>query len=155
MGHARTDVIGLFDFAWQRLRERMDGLGEDEWRWRPRPDDDRVTLRWRLAHIADLLSEERCARWLGRTPTMPETGEADLAVTTLVGPTAALAAMDAAYADWRAHLAALTDEEFAAPVGPAGGHHADATRCAFALHIVDELIHHGAEAALLRDLYPG
>jgi hypothetical protein len=34
-----------------------------------------------------------------------------------------------------------------------GGAFADSTRRAFALHILDELIHHGAEVALLRDLY--
>ena len=38
-------------------------------------------------------------------------------------------------------------------VGPVGGFYADATRVGFVLHEIDELIHHGAEIALLRDLY--
>lgn len=41
----------------------------------------------------------------------------------------------------------------AEPIGEIGGPFADSTRRAFALHILDELIHHGAEVALLRDLY--
>jgi hypothetical protein len=35
------------------------------------------------------------------------------------------------------------------------GYFADATRRSFVLHIADELIHHTAEAALLRDLFAG
>ena len=57
-------------------------------------------------------------------------------------------------ADWRAHLAALDDAALAAPVGCVGGPFAGSSRLAFALHVADEYIHHGAEAALLRDLYP-
>ncbi|GAA3431286.1 hypothetical protein [Kutzneria kofuensis] len=37
--------------------------------------------------------------------------------------------------------------------GSRGGFYASDTRRSFVLHILDELIHHGAEAALLRDLY--
>jgi hypothetical protein len=50
-------------------------------------------------------------------------------------------------------LAGCTDESLAAPIGPSAGFYADGSRRSFALHILDELIHHGAEAALLRDLY--
>jgi ankyrin repeat protein len=39
------------------------------------------------------------------------------------------------------------------PIGPVGGPYADSTRRAFVLHVLDELIHHGAEVATLRDLY--
>jgi hypothetical protein len=38
-------------------------------------------------------------------------------------------------------------------LGPIARGYADSTRMAFILHIIDELIHHGAEVALLRDLY--
>jgi len=50
-------------------------------------------------------------------------------------------------------LAATGDAVLAAPVGAPAGRYGDATRRSFALHIADELIHHTAEAALLRDLY--
>jgi len=45
------------------------------------------------------------------------------------------------------------DRGLAEPVGDLAGHYGDASRNSFALHILDELIHHGAGVALLRDLY--
>jgi hypothetical protein len=47
----------------------------------------------------------------------------------------------------------FTDDELAVPIGPMGGPYADASLGTLVLHIADELIHHGAEVALLRDLY--
>ena len=38
-------------------------------------------------------------------------------------------------------------------MGPIAGPFATSDRVAFVIHIMDELIHHGAEVALLRDLY--
>jgi hypothetical protein len=144
----RDDVLDLFDHAWRRFRARMEGLGDDEWAWRPTPDE-RLTLRWRLRHIAELLDEERNGPWLGlpAEPGPPREEAADAAC--------ALRNADAAYARWRGRLAALTDAALAEPVGPVAGPFAAATRGSFALHIADELIHHTAEAALLRDLYAG
>jgi hypothetical protein len=52
-------------------------------------------------------------------------------------------------------LGQTTQESLGEPIGPVGGQYGAATRRAFALHIVDELVHHTAEAALLRDLYAG
>lgn len=43
----------------------------------------------------------------------------------------------------------------AEPTGLAAGYFAGATGRSFVLHIADELIHHTAEAALLRDLFAG
>jgi DinB superfamily len=147
MASRRDDLLSLFDFVWQRLRTRMLGLTDDEWRWEPIADD-RVSLRWRLAHITALLTEDRTGPWLG-LPLSPFTvvkpGSAAEVLTTL----------DEAYAAWRVKLAATTEESLAEPMGEVAGPYRTDSRYAFALHIVDELIHHGAEAALLRDLYPG
>lgn len=147
MESRRDDILSLFDFVWQRLQTRMCGLTDDEWRWEP-VEDGRVSLRWRLAHITTLLTEDRTGPWLGlplsRT-VAPEPGSAAEALTTL----------DAAYAAWRAKLAETTDDSLAEPIGEIAGPYGTDSRYAFALHIVDELIHHGAEAALLRDLYSG
>ncbi len=41
----------------------------------------------------------------------------------------------------------------AAELGPAFGPWAESNKADSLLHVVDELIHHGAEVALLRDLY--
>ena len=152
MRSSRDDVLDLFDHVWQRFRRRMEGLGDEEWRWQP-TSDVRLTLRWRLAHVAEFLRAGRNGPWLGLAA-----GQAD----TDGGPAAeagsaadALAGADAAFARWRAQLAAVADESFARPVGAVGGDYGEATRCSFALHVADELIHHTAEAALLRDLYAG
>jgi hypothetical protein len=40
-------VIELFDYVFGRL----EGLTDEEWAWCPTPDD-RVSIRWRLEHIA-------------------------------------------------------------------------------------------------------
>ena len=148
MKSARDDLIELFDYVWQRFRDRMDGLSDEEWRWEPVPDD-RITLHWRLRHVAEFLREARNGPWLGLSA---EPDDRRPAVDSAAG---ALSDLDAAYARWRGQLAETTDESLARPVGPVGGAYRDATRRSFALHIVDELIHHTAEAALLRDLYAG
>jgi hypothetical protein len=142
---SRVDILELFDYCWQGFRTRMTGLTDEEWRWQPTADD-RVTLRWRLAHIADTLREERNARWLGVPPS-------EEPVLEVVDAATALAAVEAAYGQWRGHLASTTEESLAAPIGKTAGRYGDATRRSFALHIVDEFIHHTAEAALLRDRY--
>jgi DinB superfamily len=137
------DLVSLSDFAWERLRARMGGLTDAELRWRPAPDDPDISLEWRLNHIATLLTEDRNARWLAQVPPsapLPDGG----------GMTERL---EAAYALWRTVLTSCTDESLAQPLGPRAGFYAGDSRRSFVLHILDELIHHGAEAALLRDLY--
>jgi hypothetical protein len=47
----------------------------------------------------------------------------------------------------------LGAEGLAQPCGPAEGPFADYSMAALVLHINREAIHHGAEIALLRDLY--
>ncbi len=60
--------------------------------------------------------------------------------------------MDSAYAAFR-ELVTFESVDLTAAIGPAAGPYGSATRRSFVLRIADELIHHGAEAALLRDLY--
>jgi hypothetical protein len=59
---------------------------------------------------------------------------------------------DFAWERLRNRMAGLMDA-VPAPRVPRGGFYEGDTRRSFVLHILDELIHHGAEAALLRDLY--
>ena len=61
--------------------------------------------------------------------------------------------LDEHYRTWRAGLAGLGPGEWAAPLGPAWGPFAEANTVDLALHVLDEVIHHGAEVGLLRDLY--
>lgn len=142
----RDDLLDLLDYAWQRFVDRMAGLTKSEWMWSPTPDD-RITLHWRLAHLTEMLAEERNWTWLGAAA--PGALPGGLAMS----PEAALVAATDGYAAWRALVAAQSDNDLATPIGPAAGEYGSATRRSLVLHIADELIHHGAEAALLRDLY--
>jgi hypothetical protein len=66
---------------------------------------------------------------------------------------AALAAMDAAWAAFGECFHALDDEAIGRDLGPAFGPFTTSNKADLLLHIADEVIHHGAEIALLRDLY--
>jgi hypothetical protein len=57
------------------------------------------------------------------------------------------------YALWMDGVKALSDEEFMRPIGPAEGPFAEEPMAALIVHINREALHHGAEIALLRDLY--
>jgi predicted enzyme related to lactoylglutathione lyase len=146
MSTEREDLTELGRYAFGRLRERLDGLTDEEYVWQPAPGV--VGLVWRLRHIAELLTEERNAAWLGVPvpPSPPSVGTADAADD-------ALRALDAAFAAWEVVLAAAPEESLASPIGEAGGPYADSTRRSLVLHILDELIHHGAEVGLVRDLW--
>ena len=65
-----------------------------------------------------------------------------------------IALLERAHDRWDAHLDLAQDERLDERVGPvAGPQYADRTRAAYVLHMLDEFIHHGAEIALLRDLW--
>lgn len=105
-----------------------------------------TTLAWRVWHLVDVLEADRTATWLG------------LEVDDVRGPVpgtahGALNRLDRAAALWHERLSSLDDVDLAAPVGDLAGPYGEASRSSFALHILDELIHHAAEVALLRDLY--
>ena len=68
---------------------------------------------------------------------------------------ASLAGVHAAFTWWRDLVASMDDETLNTPLGEMAGYFADATGRSFVLDIADELIHHTAEAALLRDLFAG
>jgi len=167
----RQNLLDLSDFACQRLRERVEGLTDEEYFWsrstaagrsgRPRGASSPTgldpagpapftTLAWRITHIVDILQEERTATWLGHQPAaddgeppVPESAEA------------ALAALDHAYDVWRRRLAAFSQDDLDRAMGEIAGPWAEHDGTAFVLHILDELIHHGAEVGTLRDFYRG
>lgn len=64
-----------------------------------------------------------------------------------------VAAMNAEWDRYRTHIAALDDYALARPLGEIGGSFKDATRHAYVLHAIDEVIHHGGEIGVMRDLY--
>jgi hypothetical protein len=106
-----------------------------------------TTIAWRLAHLLVGVLGQRNASHFGGPP---------LDYATKVWPATAAAALgelDVEYARWTAGVATLDDAALARPVGEAEGPYAERPYATLVLHINREMIHHGAEIALLRDLY--
>jgi hypothetical protein len=64
-----------------------------------------------------------------------------------------LAALDEAYAAWVKGVSNLSAQDLVRPVGAVEGPFAGHPYAALVLHINREVIHHGAEVLLLRDLH--
>ena len=155
------------DFHWRvQLRPRLDGLTDDEYFWQPVPDCWTVhpgggidftypqpepapvtTIAWRLAHIIVGVLAMRVHSHFGGPPADYESWD----YATDAGT--ALAQLDDAYRSWADGVHGLSDADLAKPCGPAEGPYADESMTTLVLHINREVIHHGAEIALLRDLY--
>ena len=106
-----------------------------------------TTIAWRLGHVIVGVLAARNASHFGGPP-------ADYMTWSYAGTAAeALAQLDEAYAGWIAGVRGLDPAALAAPCGPAEGPYAAEPMATLVLHINRELIHHGVEIALLRDLY--
>jgi hypothetical protein len=165
------ELVEQLDFYWRvSLRPRLDGLTDDEYFWEPvpgcwsiRPAGDGAftidwawptpdpppltTIAWRLAHIAGPTLGMRASNHFG---------DGSVTLETIRWPGSAAEAiewLDRTYAAWKAGVDALDDEGLARPVGPAEGPYAAHPMATLILHVNREVIHHGAEVALLRDLY--
>lgn len=148
---AGHEVAGLLHFSRERFAARVVGLDDAEAAWRP-AGEDVPTIAWRLDHLAhaagsvptgQTTAAEFAAAWFdhaGRPPC--PSGAPDAA-----------AEVDRRWAAVADRVAAFTDDELFAPLGAVGGPYAEANLLGLVLHIADELIHHAAEVALLRDLY--
>jgi hypothetical protein len=166
------DLIGLSDWAWQRTRGRLEGLTDEEYFWEPAPDCWTVrrrrsgawnadyveptpapapltTIAWRMWHLTDCYGGERNARFLRVEPAPAVTDKENRSGSAA----AAIGLLSDAHDRWRLHLTSLRDDVLPEKLGPVAGPYADDTLLAFALHMLDEFIHHGAEIAVLRDVY--
>ncbi|GAA1154474.1 DinB family protein [Ornithinicoccus hortensis] len=162
-----------------QLRPRLEGLTDEEYLWEPvpgawnvrpresattshaagpgdlvldfaipEPDPAPVTtIAWRLAHLVVGVFGARNASHFGGPPADYFTWE--YAATA----DEALAQLDATYQGWVAGVRALDEEALWRPVGEAEGPFAEHPMAELVLHIHREAIHHGAEIALLRDLW--
>lgn len=162
---------------WQhQLRPRLDGLTDAEYFWEPvagacwnvraraqgtgpgagaytidfafpQPVPPLVTtIAWRLAHIIVGCLGMRNAAHFGGPPVDYQTHE-------YAGTAAqALGQLDDGYAAWMNGVRALGADGLRRPCGPAEPY-PDASLAELVLHIHREVIHHGAEISLLRDLY--
>jgi len=106
-----------------------------------------TTIAWRLAHLIVGVLGLRAANHFGAPEvgyeTFPYAGSAD----------EALGQLDAAYGSWISGVRGLTDADMGEPCGASEGPFAQAPMAALVLHINREVIHHGSEILLLRDLY--
>jgi hypothetical protein len=174
------ELIEQLDWHWRsQLRPRLDGLTDDEYRWEPvrgawnvrprgtspapiaagrgdftidfafpEPDPAPVTtIAWRIGHVVVGVLGMRAAAHFGAPPTDYESHDYPGDAAT------ALAQLDAAYTAWTTGVRGLGEEGLQRPCGPAEGPYADAPMATLVLHINREVLHHGAEIALLRDLY--
>ncbi|NYJ74686.1 DinB family protein [Allobranchiibius huperziae] len=145
MTSSQDDIVELADHVWARFGARMSGLSDEEWAWCPAPET-RISIRWRLGHVTDMLAQERNWTWLGvRAPVEGPRPDP-------VGASDAMAAAEEAYTRWRA-LVVRDDIDLSTAIGAPAGEYGTATRRSYVLHVIEELTHHCAESALLRDLY--
>ena len=173
------ELVEQLDWHWQNhLRPRLEGLTDDEYLWEPvagwslRTRDEAAsvmaagagqsvadyeypepvpapftTIAWRMGHIAIGVLGERAANHFGSggvgyaTTDWPLTAEGGLAL------------LDVHYDAWLAGVRALDPAGLSRPCGHVEGPFADYPFGALILHITREVIHHGAEILVLRDLY--
>jgi hypothetical protein len=170
----KRDLVEFSEHVWSRTAERLAGLGDDEYLWEPAPgcwtirpdaagvwrmdqgpvagDAPFTTMAWRLAHLTACYGHRLNRVWLG----LPVDAAPDAFELDAPAPPTAASAIDrlaGAHAAWVEVLATQRDETLAEKLGPVAGEFADADKAAFVLHMLDEFVHHGAEIALLRDLW--
>ena len=175
-----AELVDQLESHWQhQLRPRLDGLTDDEYFWQPAagcwtlsrqgespapvsfgageftmdyamppPDPEPVTtIAWRLAHLIVSFASTSASHF-GGPP-------ADESVFCYSGTaTGALRQLDDAHEAFVSGVRSLGAAGLARPQGPAQPpEFADALMAKLILYINLEIIHHGAEICLLRDLY--
>lgn len=177
-----AQLVDQIDSHWHsQLRPRLEGMTDEEYHFSPAPaartwgvrprgtghaqiqggsgdftiefahpepePTPLTTIAWRIGHVVVAVLGTRWHNHFGGPPY-------DYMTHDYPGDAAgALAQLDRAYAGWIDGVRGLDAAALAAPVGPAEGHWADEPMAALVLHINREVIHHGAEMCLLRDLY--
>jgi hypothetical protein len=172
-------LVGQLEFYWDfHLRPRLEGLTDEEYLWAPAepswtvhpgPDGKIVidegpqpsplpitTIAWRMVHIGVGCFAIRASTFFG-DGSVPDDADmfdsrhlpADLPGTATEG----LAFLDHWYQRWHDGIAGLDDEALSKPLGPKGNEYADDSMAGLILHLSREVMHHGGEICLLRDLY--
>lgn len=171
--------IAQLTFYWEsHLWPRLQGLSDAEYRWSPVPErswdlqtgpdgalryadpapDVAVipSVAWRLMHIGIGCLHIRASTFFG-DGSVPE--DADMFdprhVPDSVADTAdaALEFVARSYRWWIDGVSGLSPQVLAQPLGPRGNWFAEAPMSDLVLHINREVMHHGGELGLLRDLY--
>lgn len=167
----RIATLDTFDDVWNQMIARLAGITAEEYGWEPAPDswtvhaaDDgtaRVdgfgapdldlapitTIAWRLHHIAVDCLDSYSGRAFDATGAHAHDDE------WYLEPAPAIADAELAWACFRSGAAARSIDEWWQVLGPHWGPFAEHSLFDLVLHALHEVTHHGAEIALLRDLY--
>jgi hypothetical protein len=173
-------LVGQLEFYWDvHLRPRLDGLTDEEYFWEPvagcwnlrraadggwRLDQQTpeptpapvTTIAWRLVHVGATCLANRASAFFGDGSVPADADMFDprhIPADLPGGADQAVAFLERSYRRWHDGIAGLDDEGLARPLGPRGGPYAEDPMAELIAHINREVMHHGAEIALLRDLY--
>jgi len=174
-----AELADQLEWHWEnQLRPRLDGLSDEEYFWElvpgcwsirrrgestapisvgageftmdyampPNDPEPVTTIAWRLAHIIVGVFGSRNASHFGGPPADWPTW--DYAASAA----GALRQLDEGHSAWISGVRGLGLNGLQQPCGPAEGPFAEYSMAALVLHIHREVIHHGAEISLLRDL---
>ena len=135
-------------------RWRLDGVWPEA---SPPPSPAPVTtIAWRLVHVGATCLANRASAFFGDggVPAGADMFDPRHVPADLPGDAeAALAFLERSYRRWHVGIAGLDEEGLRRPLGPRGGPYAEDPMAELVAHISREVMHHGAEIALLRDLY--
>ena len=173
------ELVDQLTFHWDGvLRPRLDSLTDDQYRWEPVPGmwgirrraesvtgmaagaGDAVidyefpepspppltTIAWRLGHLV-IVFGQRAANHFGAGGVEYDTIDWPLTAAGM------LELLDQHHDAWMAGVASLDAAGLARPCGPSEGPYAEYPFATLVLHINREVLHHGAEVALMLDLY--
>lgn len=169
-------VLDLLDTGWEALDRRLAGMTDDEALWEPaatvwtvRPSGGIggvvdaagmhmeadtgpgttpiTTIAWRMWHLAVDCFDTFAVRVFGTTGASVSGGD------WFVDAARGHAELSAAFANFRDGVAARPSESWWDELGPEWGPFAPYSLLDLVQHTSHELVHHGAEIALLRDLY--
>lgn len=174
-----ADLLEQLEFYWSfHFRPRLAGLTDDEYLWEPvdgawslrpvgpdgalepefvqpePPIPPVTTIAWRAAHIGRDVLGKRARAFFDPGAADADMYDARHWPSALPGDAAgALELLDEGYRMWHEGVAALDDEAMLRPLGPRGAAYADDSMSKLVLHVNREVMAHGAEICLLRDLY--
>ena len=176
----RDLVLDQLDFYWQaHLWPRLAGLTDAEYLWEPTPGAWSIrqneagtvvlesavpeppvppvtTIAWRMAHVGRDVFGKRARAFFGGSSAPGGTDMFDdrhwpeqLPLSAASG----LELLERGYTLWREGIVSIDDDGLVQKLGPIGGPFADDSMASLCMHLNRELMAHGAEICLLRDLY--
>ncbi len=179
LGHLLVDQLA---FYWEaHLWPRLAGLTDEEYLWEPVPgcmtvrrdaagawaldpaqDEDEAprfsTIAWRLVHIGQNMGMRTRTFFPhgkdARDEPGPDMFDPGMLPADVPGTAAeALEFLEREFKAWHGAIAGLDDERLWAPLGPRGSFFATEPMAGLVTHVSREVMHHGGEIGVLRDLY--